>query len=154
MMADDTESEEVPEEVEATKATPTRAEEKPADEPTELHTAPDPDTCKGIAIGLDAFWEGVHSGEWDGTDLAYYLEPAGILSSPLRCPRCAEDDPQLAGLLMTRAAWRAHTVYLDDGINPDTYELSFPKEFGYVKPLAHYKPETRKSEKYPWSKKY
>ncbi len=154
MMADDTKSEEPPEEVETTKAAPTKAEEKPADEPAELHPAPDPETCKGIAIGLDAFWEGVHAGEWDETDLVYYLEPAGILSGPLRCARCPEDDPQPAGLLMTRAAWRAHTVFLDDGINPDTYELSFPKEFGYVKPLAHYKPETRKSEKYPWSKKY
>jgi hypothetical protein len=127
------------------------AEEAPETEP---EPAPDPDTCKAIAIGLDAFWEGVHGGEWNDTDLEYYLEPAGVLSGPLVCSRSPEGDPQPAGLLMTRAGWRAKTLFLDDGVNPETYELSFPKEFGYVKPLSHYKPETRENAKYPWSKRY
>jgi hypothetical protein len=114
----------------------------------------DPDTCRAIAIGLDAFWEGVHSGEWSDSEFEYYLEPAGVMNGPLRCTRAPEDDPQRAGLLMTRAGWKAKKVALDDELNPDTYELSFPKEFGYVKPLAHYVPETYEHAKYPWSKKY
>ena len=85
-------------------AAPTKAEEEPGD-PSDLRPAPDPETCKGIAIGLDAFWEGVHSGEWDDSTLEYYLEPAGILNGPLRCARCSDDDPQLAGLLMSRASF-------------------------------------------------
>ena len=59
-----------------------------------------------------------------------------------------------AGILMTRTARDTKTVYFDDGINPDTYELSFPKEFGYVKSIQHYQPQTREHAKYPWSKKY
>jgi hypothetical protein len=124
-------------------------EEKPEPEPV-----PDPGTCKAIAIGLDAFWKGVLDGEWDDTDLEYYLEPAGVLNGPLVCTRAADNDPQRAGLLMTRAGWRAKTLFLDDGVNPETYELSFPKEFGYVKTLTHYKPDTREHAKFPWSKKY
>ncbi len=89
-----------------------------------------------------------------GTDFEYYLEPAGVLHGPLVCTRAAEDRPQRAGLLMTRAGWKAKTLFLDDGVNPETYELSFPKEFGYVKPLAHYKPSAREHAKFPWSKKY
>ncbi len=137
----------------ATEETPAKsapaAEEKPEPEPV-----PDPETCKALAIGLDALWEGVLSGEWDDTDFEYYLEPAGVLHGPLVCTSAAEDQPQKAGLLMTRAGWKAKTVFLDDGVNPETYELSFPKEFGYVKPLAHYKPSAREHAKFPWSKKY
>lgn len=134
----------------ATTTTPApAAEEKPEPEPV-----PDPETCKAIAIGLDALWEGVLGGEWDDTDFEYYLEPAGVLEGPLVCTRAAEDDPQRAGLLMTRAGWKAKTLFLDDGVNPETYGLSFPKEFGYVKPLAHYKPSAREHAKFPWSKKY
>ena len=55
---------------------------------------------------------------------------------------------------MTRAGWQAKKVCLDDGVNPEIYELSFPKEFGYIKTLSHYQPEPRRSAKYPWSKKY
>lgn len=114
----------------------------------------DPESCRAIAIGLDAFWEGVHSGEWAKTDFRYYLEPAGVLNGPLVCSRSPNDPPQRAGLLMTRAGWQAKKVCIDDGINPETYELSFPKEFGYVKPLSHYEPETYEHARYPWSKKY
>lgn len=139
----------------ATKEAPAKAapaaEEKPEPKPEPV---PDPETCKAIAIGLDALWEGVFGGEWDDTDFEYYLEPAGVLEGPLVCTRAAEDDPQRAGLLMTRAGWRAKTLFLDDGVNPETYELSFPKEFGYVKPLVHYKPSAREHAKFPWSKKY
>ena len=127
------------------------AAESPEPEP---EPAPDPASCKAIAIGLDAFWEGVLSGEWDDTDLQYYLEPAGILQGPLVCARSTENDPQRAGLLMSRAGWQAKKLFLDDGVNPETYELSFPKEFGYVKTLTHYKPDTREHAKFPWSKKY
>lgn len=110
-------------------------------------------TCKAIAIGLPAFWDGMLDGEWDGTEYEYYLEPAGV-KTPLKCARAPENDPQRAGLLMTRSGWKAKKVALDDGINPETYELSFPKEFGYVKPLAHYRPHTYEHAKYPWSKRY
>jgi hypothetical protein len=126
-----------------------------ATDPDELAAPePDPETCKAIAIGLHAFLEGMDDGEWDDTEFRYYLEPAGILHGPLKCARAPEDEPQRAGLLMTRAGWQAKKVFLNDGINPDTYELSFPKEFGYVKPLAHYRPATYEHAKYPWSKKY
>ena len=114
----------------------------------------DPATCQAIAIGLSAFLESVYDGEWEGSELDYYLEPAGVTQAVLKCTRAPEKDPEPAGLLMTRAAWQAKTAFLDDGVNPETYELTFPKEFGYVKPLAHYKPETRENALYPWSKKY
>ena len=129
-------------------------EEKPEEEKPEPEPVADPETCKAIAIGLDALWDGVLGGEWDDTDFEYYLEPAGVLHGPLVCTRATEDNPQAAGLLMTRAGWKAKTLFLDDGVNPETYELSFPKEFGYVKPLAHYKPSAREHAKFPWSKKY
>ena len=129
---------------------------KPAAEEPEPKPEPvfDPDSCKAIAIGLSAFWEAVLDGEFEGTDFQYYLEPAGVLKGPLVCTRSPENEPENAGLLMTRAGWQAKKVCLDDGVNPDTYELSFPKEFGYIKTLSHYEPQTRKSAKYPWSKKY
>ena len=127
----------------------------PAEEPAPApEPAFDPETCKAIAIGLPAFWEAVHEGEFSGTDFQYYLEPAGVLSGPLVCTRAPEEAPEMAGLLMTRAGWQAKKLCLDDDVNPETYELSFPKEFGYVKTVSHYEPETRKSAKYPWSKKY
>jgi len=137
----------------AAKAAPAETAEPPAEEEKQEPQF-DPATCKAIAIGLDAFWEGVHSGEWAESDFEYYLEPAGILSGPLVCTRSPENDTQRAGLLMTRAGWKAKKVALDDGVNPETYELSFPKEFGYVKPLAHYVPDTYEHAKYPWSKRY
>jgi len=124
------------------------------EEITAAPPAPDPATCQAIAIGLTALQESVFDGEWEGTEFAYYLEPAGITQAALKCTRAPERDPELAGLLMTRAAWQAKTAFLDDGVNPETYELTFPKEFGYVKPLAHYKPESREHALYPWSKKY
>ncbi len=129
---------------------------KPAAEEPEAKPEPvfDPDSCKAIAIGLPAFWDAVLDGEFEGTDFQYYLEPAGVLKGPLVCTRAPENEPEIAGLLMTRDGWQAKKVCLDDGVNPDTYELSFPKEFGYIKTLSHYQPETRKSAKYPWSKKY
>lgn len=142
-------------EAETAKEAAPKAKAKPApeaeDEPAPV---PDPETCRAIALGLPAFWDSAMAGEWDGTDFEYYLEPAGVLHGPLRCSRAPESDPQRAGLLMTRAAWQTKTLFLDDGINPATYELSFPKEFGYVKPLAHYKEETRERAQFPWSKKY
>ena len=55
---------------------------------------------------------------------------------------------------MTRAAWKAQTAFLDDGINPGKYELSFPKEVGYVKPVSHYRPRSRETALYPWSKRH
>ncbi len=140
------------EEATATKAEPEKAAAPEAEQ--EPEPEPDPESCKAIAIGLDAFEESALEGEWDDTDFRYYLEPAGVLNGPLRCTRAPDSDPQRAGLLMTRAGWQAKKVFLSDGVNPETYELSFPKEFGYVKPLSHYIPETRKSAKYPWSKKY
>lgn len=130
-------------------AKPGQTEPEEAPEPV-----PDPETCKAIAIGLPAFLESVLAGEWDTSEFEYYLEPAGIMHGPLKCTRAAKHDPQSAGLLMTRAAWKTKTLYLNDDLNPEVYELSFPKEFGYVKPLAHYKEESREHAQYPWSKKY
>ena len=129
---------------------------KPAAEEPEPKPEPvfDPDSCKAIAIGLPAFLDAVLDDEFEGTDFQYYLEPAGVLKGPLVCTRAPEDEPEIAGLFMTRAGWQAKKVCLDDGVNPETYELSFPKEFGYIKTLSHYQPQTRKSAKYPWSKKY
>jgi len=132
---------------------PPAAKPKPtADGPPQVEF--DPEACKAIAIGLDAFLQSMAEDEWEGTDYAYYLEPAGILHGPLRCSRAPEGEVRRAGLLMTRNGWLAKKVVLDDGINPETYELSFPKEFGYVKPLSHYREETREHAKFPWSKKY
>ena len=130
----------------------------PASRPAEVTIPalpePDPDTCRAIAISQDLFQEAAVSGEWEGSDLEYYLEPAGVLHGRLKCSRSGGDDPQPAGLLMTRAAWKSRTAFLDDGINPEKYELGFPKEVGYVKPVSHYLPETRERALYPWSKRY
>lgn len=132
------------------------AGDQPADEEEEEdeEPEPDPETCRGVAICLDHFETAVLDGEFDGSDFIFYLEPAGVTQGPLRCERCPEGEEQKAGIFMTRAAWQVKTVFLSDGKNPERYELSFPKEFGYVKSLAHYLPESRKSAKYPWSKKY
>lgn len=137
-----------------TPAPETQKDVPAADEEEPAEPEFDPETCKAIAIGLDAFLDGMDNGEWDDTEFQYYLEPAGILSGPLVCTRAPDDDPQQGGLLMTRAGWKVKKVALDDDVNPDTYELSFPKEFGYVKPLSHYRPATYEHAKYPWSKKY
>jgi len=115
---------------------------------------PDPATCKAIAISLDLFQKAALAGEWANTEFEYYLEPAGVLQARLRCSKSAEDDPRPAGLLMTRAAWMSRTAFLEDDFNPDRYELSFPKEVGYVKPVSHYLPQSRERALYPWSKRH
>jgi hypothetical protein len=131
--------------------TPTTA----PDEPEEAALPePDPATCKAIAISQDLFQKAVMAGEYDGTDFSYYLEPAGVLQARLVCSQSEGEEPQPAGLLMTRAAWRARTAFLDDGLNPERYELGFPKEVGYVKPISHYRPQSRERALYPWSKRY
>jgi hypothetical protein len=133
---------------------PSTPADKPDEDDEQPVATPDPETCKAIAISMDELLSSVLAGEWDDTDFEYYLEPAGVLQATLRCSRSPENEQQRAGLLMTRAAWQARTLFLDDGLNPETYELSFPKEFGYVKPLSHYKPESRQHALFPWSKKY
>lgn len=136
-----------PADVDAT-ATPASEAEAPA------LPAPDPATCKALAIGQDLFQQAAVAGEWEGTEFEYYLEPAGVLHARLRCSRSGGDDSEPAGLLMTRAAWQSRTAFLDDGLNPERYELSFPKEVGYVKPVSHYLPQSRESALYPWSKRH
>lgn len=115
---------------------------------------PSPDTCRGIAIGQHAFEQAVLEGEFEGSDYLFYLEPAGVLNAKLVCSRQQPTDDTPAGILMTKAARDAKTVFLDDGVNPAKYELQFPKEFGYVKSIQHFQPHAREHEKYPWSKKY
>ena len=131
-----------------TPVTPPDAAETPA------LPAPDPATCKAIAISQDLFQQAAVAGEWEGTEFEYYLEPAGVLQARLRCSRSGDDDPQPAGLLMTRAAWKSRTAFLDDELNPEQYELSFPKEVGYVKPVSHYMPQSRERALFPWSKRH
>lgn len=115
---------------------------------------PDPETCRGIAISMEVFERAALDGEFDGTEYLFYLEPAGVLNANLICARSYPAETLRAGILMTRAARETKTVFFDDGINPDRYELHFPKEFGYVKSLQHYIPASREHAKYPWSKKY
>jgi len=112
--------------------------------------APDPATCRGMAISEDRFQQAILDGQFADTEYLYYLEPAGVLSGPLLDP----DDEGPAGILMTKAAHSAHVVFLDDGVNPERYDLSFPKEFGYVKSIQHYEPHSREHAKYPWSKRF
>ncbi len=126
------------------------AEEEPPSPPPE----PDPDTCYGIVIGQDALERGVLEGEFDDTDYLFYLEPAGVLNADLVCAHAYPAECVRGGILMTKAARDVKKVFFDDSINPDSYELSFPKEFGYVKSLQHYDPETYEHAKYPFSKKY
>ncbi len=131
---------------------------KPAADAEEPEAEPPPpptsETCGGIAIGQEAFEQAVLAGEFDGTDFMFYLEPAGVLNANLVCSRDYPAENTCAGILMTKASRDAKTVFFDDGINPEKYELHFPKEFGYVKSIQHFQPQTREHEKYPWSKKY
>ena len=115
---------------------------------------PDPATCKGIVIGQLAFEESVLAGEFNDSEFLFYLEPAGVLNANLRCTHAYPAETVRGGILMTKAARDAKKVFLDDGVNPDEYELGFPKEFGYVKSIQHYLPESREHAKFPWSKKY
>lgn len=115
---------------------------------------PDPATCYGIVIGQEALEQAVFDGEFDDTDYMFYLEPAGVLNADLVCARAYPAESIRGGILMTKAARDVKKVYFDDSVNPDSYELSFPKEYGYVKSLQHYRPETREHAQYPWSKKY
>lgn len=114
----------------------------------------DPDTCKGLALALDVFEEAVLNGEFDDSPYMFYLEPSGVLNAHLLCARSYPAERKRAGIVMTRDAWKTKTVFFDDGINPERYDLHFPKEFGYVKSIQHYQPESREHAKYPWSKKY
>lgn len=136
----------------AAKAKPAAAEDEEDEE--EPEPEPTPETCRGLVIALDTFEEAVLDGEFDGTDYMFYLEPAGVMNADLVCARAYPAESVRGGILMTRAAWKAKTIFFDDGINPERYELSFPKEFGYVKSVQHYKPESREHAKYPFSKKY
>lgn len=115
---------------------------------------PDPETCHGIVIGQDALERAILDGEFDDTDYVFYLEPAGVMNADLVCPRAYPAESIRGGILMTKAARDVKKVYFDDRVNPDSYELSFPKEYGYVKSVQHYRPETREHAQYPWSKKY
>ena len=131
----------------AAKAKPEEEEPPPPPEPT-------PETCYGIVIGMDAFEKAVLDGEFDDSDYLFYLEPAGVMGADLICARNYPAESVRGGILMTRAAREAKTIFFDDGINPESYELSFPKEFGYVKSVQHYQPESREHARYPFSKKY
>jgi len=133
--------------VAAKAAAPEEAPEAPAPEP-------DPATCFGIVIGQDALERAVLDGEFDGTDYMFYLEPAGVMNADLVCARAYPAESIRGGILMTKAARDVKKVYFNDSVNPDSYELSFPKEYGYVKSVQHYRPETREHARYPWSKKY
>ena len=115
---------------------------------------PDPETCHGIVIGRDALERGVLEGEFDDSEYMFYLEPAGVMNGDLVCARAYPAESIRGGILMTKAARAAKKVFFNDGVNPASYELSFPKEFGYVKSLQHYRPESREHAKYPFSKKY
>lgn len=136
------------------KAAPEAEAPDPEDDAEPTPPAPDPATCRGIAISQAALEESVLAGEWEGTDFLFYLEPAGVLNANLVCTRSYPAESVRAGILMTKAAREAKTVFFDDQLNPESYELSFPKEYGYVKSLQHYQPESREHAKYPWSKKY
>ncbi len=135
-------------------APPTEAAAKDADAEPPPPPPPDPATCQGIVIGQLAFETSVLAGEFDDSDFLFYLEPAGVLNANLVCTRAYPAETIRGGILMTKAARDAKKVFFDDGVNPDDYELSFPKEFGYVKSLQHYVPESREHAKFPWSKKY
>lgn len=123
-------------------------------EAEDVAPVPDPQSCRGIALSMDVFEQAVLDGEFDGTEFLYYLEPAGVLNANLVCSRRYPAESVRAGILMTRQARETKTVFFDDGINPERYELHFPKEFGYVKSIQHYQPQSREHAKYPWSKKY
>lgn len=135
-------------------ATPVAAKADVPEEAPAPAPEPDPETCYGIVIGQEAFERAVLEGEFDGTDYIFYLEPAGVMNADLVCPRSYPAESIRGGILMTKAARDVKKVYFDDSVNPDSYELSFPKEYGYVKSVQHYLPETREHAQYPWSKKY
>lgn len=145
------ESESGEDKADTSKATAGAEEEE---EEEEAEPVPDPESCRGVALGMEVFEEAVLEGEFDGTDFLFYLEPAGVLNANLLCSRSYPAENVRAGILMTKAARDTKTVFFDDGLNPERYELHFPKEFGYVKSLQHYRPASREHEKYPWSKKY
>ena len=126
----------------------------PEEVPAPPAPEPDPETCYGIVIGQDAFERAVLEGEFTDTDYIFYLEPAGVMNADLVCTRAYPAESIRGGILMTKAARDVKKVYFDDSVNPDSYELSFPKEFGYVKSVQHYMPETYEHAKYPFSKKY
>lgn len=130
---------------------------KPAveEDPVEVPVPePDPATCYGIVIGQEALERAVLEGEFEDGDYIFYLEPAGVMNADLVCSRAYPAESVRGGILMTKAARDLKKVFFDDSVNPDSYELSFPKEFGYVKSVQHYRPETREHAKYPFSKKY
>lgn len=143
-----------PAEEEAKPAAKPAAKAKPEEEEPPPPPEPTPETCHGIVIGMDAFEKAVLDGEFDGSDYLFYLEPAGVMGGDLICARGYPAESVRGGILMTRAAREAKTVFFDDGINPERYELAFPKEFGYVKSVQHYQPESREHARYPFSKKY
>ncbi len=138
----------------STSAKPAKKSAPDAEDPPTPPPPPDPATCKGIVIGQLAFEDSVLAGEFDDSEFLFYLEPAGVLNANLRCMHAYPAETVRGGILMTKAARDAKKVFLDDGVNPDEYELEFPKEFGYVKSLQHYVPESREHAKFPWSKKY
>jgi len=115
---------------------------------------PDPETCQGIVIGQEALEQAVLDGEFDDSDYVFYLEPAGVMNADLVCAHSYPAESIRGGILMTKAARDAKKVYFDDSVNQNSYELAFPKEYGYVKSVQHYRPETREHAKYPFSKKY
>lgn len=115
---------------------------------------PDPATCGGLALCQSHLMDSILEHEWDDTDFLYYLEPAGVLNAKLLCVRCHPDEERRAGIWLTKASRDTRTVFFDDGINPDRYELHVPKEIGYLKSRQHYEPEAREHAKYPWTKKY
>lgn len=126
------------------------------DEPEEekdTEPVPDPATCRGLALCHEHLLESVLEHEWDDTDFRYYLEPAGVLNAHLTCARCHPDE-RPAGILLTPTARDTRTVFFDDGINPERYELHDPKEIGYLKSRQHYDPASREHARYPWTKHY
>lgn len=154
---DDTAAPEPPEAPPAGAAAAAPAAATDADQEGQQAPIADPDTCRGVAICQEALEEAVLAGELDGSPYLFYLEPPGVLRARLVCARAHPPEPEgrhRAGILMTKAARDAKTVFFDDGINPERYDLSFPKEFGYVKSIQHYRPDSREHAKYPWSKKY
>ncbi|NKB88920.1 MAG: hypothetical protein GKS06_11940 [Acidobacteria bacterium] len=136
------------------KPKPAAAKPKPEEPEPEPEPEPDPETCYGVVIGMDAFEKAALDGEFASDEYMFYLEPEGVMNADLICSRSYPAETVRGGILMTRAARQCKKVYFSDNINPESYELSFPKEFGYVKSLQHYLPESREHAKYPFSKKY
>ena len=131
-----------------TKAEKPEAEQKPSIPPA------DPQTCRGLALCQEHLESGILDGEWKESEFLYYIEPAGILNAHFVCSRCHPEEERSAGIFMTKMAREARTVFFGDDINLESYELHFPKEYGYVKPRQHYDPASREHARYPWTKKY